>query len=50
MNRIFSCLVLAGLLTVPAVASAEPQYVYVRYGGDRPYVYVTNEPRPALPE
>lgn len=51
MNRIIAGLVVfAGLLALPAVASAEPQYVYVRYGGDRPYLYVTSEPRPALPE
>lgn len=49
MNRIFSCLVLAGLLTVPAVASAEPQYVYVRQSGDQSYLYVTDEPRPIGP-
>ena len=49
MNRIFSCLVVAGLLAIPAVASAEPQYVYVRYGDGKPYVYVTNEPQPYEP-
>lgn len=49
MNRIFSCLVVAGLLAIPAVASAEPQYVYVRYGNGQPYLYVTNEPRPYEP-
>ena len=51
MHRLLSCFVLAGLLAVPAVASAEPQYVWVRYGSNnRPYVYVTTEPRPAYPD
>lgn len=46
MKAFLSCLLAAGLLTVPAVASAEPQYVYVQYGRGEPYLFVTTKPLP----
>ena len=46
MKGFLACLAVAGLLTVPAVASAEPQYVYVQYGRGEPYLFVTTKPLP----
>lgn len=47
MLRLIASLAFVGLFAAPA--SAEPQYVYVRYGDGRPYLYVTTEPRPYHP-
>lgn len=49
MKRFVICLAALGLLAIPAVASAETQYVWIRYGGAQPYLYVTTTPYPAPP-